>query len=81
MPKQKGHWWENAPLTVGDFTDAQLNKELARAQQVGEDVAAAWAAWAADNQPCPSCGYRVGDHTRRQLRRCDNSRPDLQLVG
>lgn len=79
--RRKAHWWDDAMLTAGDFTDAQLDAELARAQQVGEDAAAEMIAFYTDRLPCPICGRAVGDHTRRELRRCDHSRPDLRLVS
>ena len=60
------HWWESLPDPDAEHYIAALDVELGRAQQVGEEVAAQMLDFAA---------------SRRELRRCDNSRPDLQIVG
>ena len=79
---RSGNWWEH--LTEPDPGAAYLHDlagEVRHGQQVGEEVAAEMLAFYADHQPCPVCRRLVVDHSRRELRRCDNSRPDLQLIG
>jgi hypothetical protein len=72
-------WWDTPTAQDLDYL-SDLYAAMAAGQQVGEDVAEQWAAFAAESQPCPICGRRDGDHSRRERRRCDNTRPDLEIV-
>lgn len=61
--------------------DATVDYEVElRPEDVAAQVAAQWRAWIETHQPCPICGRLVADHTRRERRACDDSRPDLHLV-
>ena len=72
-------WWQTPTNPEIEFL-AEIDANLAAAQQVGEDVAREILNFIEDNRPCPACPKRVGDHTRKELRRCDRSRPNLTLV-
>lgn len=77
--------WEAASDHADDLTGVSVAEwqraALEYGQQVGEDVAEQIAAYRWEYQPCPICGRQMGDHNRRELRRCDRSRPDLQIVS
>jgi ribosomal protein S27AE len=73
-------WWHNVTDNPDQVYLSALDAALAEAQQVGEDVAEQWIAFAAEQRPCPICGRIVADHNRREWRRCDNTRPDLEIV-
>ncbi|HEY7605682.1 MAG TPA: hypothetical protein VID07_02760 [Actinomycetes bacterium] len=83
MPR-KSSWWTgivDPPTPDGQFL-AAIDAELVRAQQVGVETAEVMIGFSANKrQPCPVCQRPVGRHSKRQLSRCDNSRPDIQLVG
>ena len=81
MAKPQPHWWETGPdMDPNAAVVAELAASAQAAQQLGEEVGAQMIAWAAEHQPCPVCGRLVVDHTRRELRRCDDTRPDLTLL-
>lgn len=67
--------WASAPVSRWQREHVEAAMQIG--EQIGEQLLEHWA----DQQPCPGgCGRKVGDHTRRQRRQCDQARPELTIV-
>ena len=73
MKQRQRQWWD----PVVDY-EVEMPPEIVAAQ-----VRAQWQAWQAAQAAqatCPVCARPVADHSRRELRACDNSRIPYEVA-